>query len=286
MESNNSVLNGINKEIKIKLGKIKGIAEGLKAEIGQEKLDRNSCREMLVDLKLSLVDLKSFLGALLKTLIDHKSSLEEMHYLLSGVNKSCFERVTSTDLIIEGLRDWVSPKDKAENSSTLDLLILSTDSVIREIDSSSYFKDEDIRSDITKFAYYIDFSITALSDSLSLPLTGMAQLQELISIKSLGLDENWLVSICYLSAMEIIVNKKQKELNIKVEKDSFEARFKALLKNLESKGIKISELEKELPPTFWKIRNQVVHEGYSPTQDELDLIIPWVKKIIMLLLQV
>jgi len=265
MKSSDSTLN----EIKMELGKIKGIAEGLKAEISREKLNRQFCRGMLVDLKLSL---------------------ERIRHYLSEECESYFKRITSTNLIEALLLDWASPKVRDAVDSVLNPLVSSTDWRIYEIDNPSSYKDEDVRRNITNLVFSLDSFITTLSDKLSLPLTGMAQLQELISIMP-GLNENWLVSICYLSAMEVTVNKKQKELGIKIEETEvgekdFAARFRALLKNLESKGIKISELEKELPQAFWNIRHKVVHAGYSPTQEELDLITNWVKKIITLFLQV
>ena len=131
--------------------------------------------------------------------------------------------------------------------------------------------------------FSLDSFVTNLSDKLLLPLTGIAQIGELVSTKPFGLDENWAVANCYLSAMEIAINKRLKEEGIKSDEKEFTNKFKTILNVLENKGVKISELEKEFPSAFWKLRNQVIHAGYTPTEEELDLIITWVKKILKLM---
>jgi len=101
-------------------------------------------------------------------------------------------------------------------------------------------------------------------------------------MKPAGLDENWAAANCYLSAMEIVVNKKLREEGIETEARDFANKFKDLLRALENRGVRVSGLEKELPPLFWRLRHEVVHAGYSPTQEDLDLVILWVKKVIRL----
>jgi len=248
-------------KIEVELGKVKGLIEELKVEISREKIERLSQRRILVDLK---------------------SSLERIRYFLLKETKTYIGRLRTANLLEALLLVRVSPKIEQGVDSYFTSLISSVDYAIYQLDAPSYYKDEDIRRGITNLIFSLDSFITRLTDALSLPPTGIAQIEELISIKSVGLNERWAVANCYLSAMEIVVNRKLKKEGIKTNEKDFASKFKALLKVLESKGVKVSELERELPPAFWKLRNQVVHVGYSPTQEELDLITTWVKKIIKL----
>jgi len=246
-------------KIRVELGRIKGYAERLRIEVNREKLDRFSHRQILVELKLSL---------------------ERIRHFFLKETKIYLERLKPGNLLETLLLVWSSPKVEQGVDNYFTSLISSVDSAIYQFDTPSYYKDEDVRKSITTLIFSLDSFITNLTDALSLPLTGIAQIGELISTKLMGLDENWAVANCYLSAMEIVVNKKLKEESIETEKGDFASKFSALLKVLGNKGIKVSELEKELPSAFWKLRHQVVHAGYSPTQDDLDLIITWVKKVI------
>ncbi|TDA41939.1 MAG: hypothetical protein DSO07_01920 [Thermoproteota archaeon] len=245
-------------EIRAELGKIKGYAEELNIEISKEKIDRLSLRQILVDLRLSSERIWFFLSKLTKTYLEQlkpDSSLQNI-LLIYEVKQEIDHRFTS--------------------------LISSVNSVIHQLDETSYYTDIDIRRSITELISSLNLSITLLTDALSLTLTGIAQIEELISNKFIGLSERWAVAICYLSAMEIIVNRKLQKEGIKMDGKDFADKYKALLRILENKGVKVSKLEKELPSAFWKLRNQVVHAGYNPTPEELDLITTWVKKIIKL----
>jgi len=246
-------------KIRVELGKVKGCVEGLRVEVAQEKLNRLSQRQILVELK---------------------SSLERIRYFFLKETKIYLEKLKPGTLLETLLLTWASPKVEQGVDSYFTSLISSVDYAISQLDTPSYYKDEDVRRNITNLIFSLDSFITNLTDALSLSLTGIAQIGELVSTKPAGLDENWAVANCYLSAMEIVINRKLKEEEVKTEEKDFASKFRALLKVLENKGVKVSELEKELPSAFWKLRHQVVHAGYSPTQEELDLIITWVKKVI------
>lgn len=117
-------------------------------------------------------------------------------------------------------------------------------------------------------------------------LDSYGRLGELLSL--VRLDEKWVIANCYLTAMEIVVNNRLKakwaekgmdeEQCIRMLKSkSFNEKYLELLK-MERKEPTI--LEKEIPSSFWKVRNEVVHAGYSPTIDDFELIVNWTKKII------
>ena len=48
--------------------------------------------------------------------------------------------------------------------------------------------------------------------------------------------------------------------------------WRNLLRKLEEQGADIGSLQSALPEVFWKIRHKVIHEGYSPKDDELRII--------------
>lgn len=110
---------------------------------------------------------------------------------------------------------------------------------------------------------------------------------ELVGAKPAGLDENWLVANSYLSAMEIVVNKARSRLNLDVSTDrkDFIDRFKELAAALEARGILLSSLERQLPGPFWRIRNDVIHGGYSPDEQELELLVTWAKRLVTAVLK-
>jgi len=87
--------------------------------------------------------------------------------------------------------------------------------------------------------------------------------------------------------MEIVVNKARSVLNLDVKTDrkDFTDRFKELTVALEAKGVSLSSLERQLPGPFWRIRNDVIHGGYSPDEQELELVVTWVKRLVTAILK-
>lgn len=241
------------------MSRVKGATERLEIETKQEKIDRVSCRAFLVELK---------------------TSLERLRYFFVKECKSYLQKIRPSNLLETLVLAWATPTIEQAINNKLSSLISNVDSAIYQLDTPSYYNDEAIRKTIANLSISLDSFFTALSDSLSLPQTGISRIAELVAMKPVGLDENWATAICYLSSMEIVVNKKRQELQLGNEKKDFVEKFRELLKASENRGIKLSELEKELPQAFWKIRHKVVHAGYCPKRDELELIIDWVKKVI------
>jgi len=254
-------------ELRIEMGKIKGHLEKLKEEIKQTKLqNRPLYRSILLEIKSSLQKIKFFL---LKPRINEVlKEVKTMNIPLIILQAYGYE------MIENAVKGMIDPQ------------ISKVDSTIYCIDTPQYYNDEGLRKEIGNMIVSLDGFLTILYHQIlapfSLSLTGLPQIAELISMKP-ELTENWATANCYLSAMEIIVNKKRKELGLKEEEKEFNEKFKDLLNILQEKGLKVSELEKQLPSTFWKVRHKVIHAGYSPTTDELELIVTWTKKIITLL---
>jgi len=60
----------------------------------------------------------------------------------------------------------------------------------------------------------------------------------------------------------------------------FRENVRNLINVLRGEGVEVQGLEELLPSTFWEVRNRVVHEGYSPSYEELKIIVEYVKKFI------
>jgi hypothetical protein len=242
------------------IGKIYGIIKRLEAEISQEKLTRSSCNSALTELKASL------------------HILSFSYSVFIGLRYKWEVPISSTKLI-EDYRKSVQELTKS--------FISFVDIIINKLSNPTLYEDEDARKDIRNLISLLKPFLYSLSMDVQSSPTGIFQIAELVAMKPMNLDESWAVANCYLSAMEIVVNRRLREEGVKLEKKEkkyFANRFKALIKVLENRGVEISELEKELPLAFWNLRNKVVHAGYNPTQDELKLIITWVQKIIKILI--
>ena len=152
--------------------------------------------------------------------------------------------------------------------------------IISFLDHPEHYKDEDIKDEIVSLVENLEVSISKLERQLGLK-QGIVQISEFLSAFP-QFTENWSIAVCYLTAMEIAVKNKLKELGL-MPTGEFKKDYEKLLANLKEKGIEVSELEKQLPKIFWEIRNKVVHEGYSPSFEELEIITKYIEKLLALL---
>lgn len=164
-------------------------------------------------------------------------------------------------------------------------LTKAIDSVITTVDTSSPSDDTKIRQAVTALYWpYIDFGI--LFDKINIvldldPMGGLGWISRLVSTNRLFLDEKWATATCYLTALEIAVNRAAKASGISEnEKEEFQDKFSKVLSVLAKKGRPVTGLSRMLPSAFWKLRNDVVHSGYSPTAQEMQILIPWVRETI------
>ncbi|MHA1665122.1 MAG: hypothetical protein ACTSVW_04755 [Candidatus Njordarchaeales archaeon] len=97
----------------------------------------------------------------------------------------------------------------------------------------------------------------------------LVHLMELTPILlKLKLTFNWVVSAIALCLLEILVNKKLKELGAET-KGSFEDRTKRLYNIMKRKGTEIPQL---MTSALYNVRNKVVHVGIEPTAEEIKMI--------------
>jgi hypothetical protein len=231
----------------------------LKNLTNQSSLDRSSIRLTLLDLKAAVEAGKwTAAGAILAL-----SSLGQ----LGATDQPSKEQIgTQIGQFFSGLTKAI-------------------DNVISTVDNSRPSDENTIRQAVTALYWpYVDFGILFGKINIVLdldPMGGLAWISRLVAIDSLSLDERWATATCYLTALEIAVNRAVKSLGIDAsEIEEFHDKFSKVLVILGKKGRPVTGLSRMLPPAFWKLRNDVVHTGYSPTAQEMEIIIPWVREAI------
>ena len=259
------------------IGRLRGNLKRLWELSKQSRLDRDNCKDVLLEIRKSFRLLREYF----QDNIDIFSrafalgKLEPTKYILFSVKRP-------EELLKETL-NWDS-----EITEAISLL------------ERPELKDENIKDVIVSLAEDLEVSINKFEHILDLK-SGIIKISEFLSAFP-QFTENWSIAVCYLTAMEIVVKNKLKELGLmptgEFKKDAvenkpkeqeqeptrgFKKHYEDLLKYLKNKGIEVSELEKQLPKIFWDIRNKVVHEGYSPSFEELEIITKYIEKLLALL---
>jgi hypothetical protein len=97
---------------------------------------------------------------------------------------------------------------------------------------------------------------------------------------ALGKDNSWCASMLALTIEEQFVKKKVSEFGISIgENEDYYSILKKLTKYLEENNIRQNR-DLFLLDSHRKIRNNVLHENWNPTEDEMDDIIAHVLKVI------
>lgn len=92
----------------------------------------------------------------------------------------------------------------------------------------------------------------------------------------IGVRENWLISACALSLIEIMVNKKLEEYGCKKDGE-FRKRLNRLADIMKKEEEK--EISKIIINVFYDMRNRVLHGGETPTSDERRKIVGHVEEL-------
>ena len=251
------------RDLTLEVGKVIGNLERTRREIEAEQIDRLACRSILLEIRLSLERMKLFF-------------LRQWDVYLEGV--------APNDLLSTTVKVWGSGVGREQIERGFASRTSTIDSVTFSLDSPQHYDNAYVRRALSDLIVSMhSFADLLNSDILAKFNQGLVDLRvlgEFAGTKPFGLDERWLIANSYLSALEIAVNRKRKELDVQAGKRDFAERFSELVKALEQNGIELSGLERQLPSVFWRIRNEVVHQGYSPDQQELSLIVDWVKRIL------
>jgi len=242
------------------IGRLKGNLKRLWELSKQSPLDRNNCKDVLLEIRKSFRLLSAYIQDII---LDSFEKLEPTKYIIF------------TTIIGKTPEEWVKENFKMPNIYESDISM-----IISFLDHPEYYKDEDIKDKIVSLVEKLEVSISKLERQLSLN-QGIAKISEFFSTFP-QFTENWSIAVCYLTAMEIAVKNKLKELGL-MPTGEFKKDYEKLLANLKDKGIEVSELEKQLPKILWNIRNKVIHEGYSPSYEELEIITKYIEKLLALL---
>jgi len=278
------ILSSTAKEITYRLESLKELLESLRHELSKVRLDRNRIQNLLFEIKKLLDSLK----ILSKKYSNEMQSTAVIRFF-SLAQKAQSQKGAMT---IEDLRDLISifntPKLSIEDIESLSsyigmLLTLFTY-------ASDKLSDEYYREKLYEVAPKIEAVIEDVSTSIGAELGALPKLGRLISSTTTwGFGENWVVAIAYLQALEVVVNKLVKELNIQVKEETefkgkeeagFKRKFRALVEALKDKAVELARLEERLPQVFWDLRHKVVHAGYEPNNTELNTIITWTLQIL------
>lgn len=108
-------------------------------------------------------------------------------------------------------------------------------------------------------------------------------IKEFIFQNPLGLNMNWIISACYLSAIEILTISKRQELGLVKNKKTevnlpFNQKLDELLQEIEDRGKHLDDKMLGFQKMLRDYRTQVIHYGYIPNDKELGLIIEYSKK--------
>ena len=149
--------------------------------------------------------------------------------------------------------------------------------VISRLDSPELYKDKEVKESISRLVENVEAELSKVEVKLDMKY-GLPKISEFIATFPQFTD-NWAVAACYLTAMEITVNRKLEELGLEGG-TGFRDNYNKLLGKLKEQNVEISELMKRLPSVFWDVRNKVIHLGYSPTHNELETITTYIEKIL------
>jgi len=252
------------------LGKLKGLVKSLKVVISKPEIERNLLRTELQEILMSLESLRTYL----KHYIDEVQMDSFINFMASASQAQQQKVQLSLQDLLKLLSTPKIPENEIESLfSTLNATLMLLD-YAKDL-PDGYFKEK-VGGIISKLSSLL----ASIESSLGISLHEAVKISELLGIVDRwGMSERWAVAACYLTALEIVVNKKLKELGIE-SSDKFKEKFRQLVKALSEKGVDVGELEKKLPEVFWELRNKVIHEGYEPKEDELNTIVEWTMKII------
>ena len=234
------------------LGKLRGLLRSLNVTISQSTPERSVLRSELEEVSITLSSLRTYL----KQYVDEIQLRSFLDLILLAQDPQKRARLYPQDLFKQLFSSPKVPENEFESlfsilNSTLVLLDHAKDL------PDSYFKER-----VGEILPRLSSLLALIESSLEIPLHTVAKVSELIgAVSRWGMGERWAVATCYLTALEVVVNRKLKELSIESGDKPFKERFRQLVEALSQKGIDLGELEKRLPEVFWDLRNRVVHGG-------------------------
>jgi len=242
--------------VSTEIGRLRGSIKHLWNLSKETTLNRNDCKNLVLEIRKSL---KIVWELAQDFLIDRIGGLDPSKRLLLTV-------IAGKDpeaLVKEAFR---YPAFESDVSG-----------VISRLDSPEYYKDKDVKENISRLVENLEAELSKVEVKLNMKY-GLPKISEFITTFPQFTD-NWAVAACYLTAMDIMVNRKLEELGLE-RGTGFRDNYNKLLEKFKEQNVEISELEKRLPNVFWDIRNKVIHLGYSPTYNEVETITSYIEKVL------
>ena len=267
------ILSSTVEEIVYKVETLEELLEKLKYELSREKLNRSRVQDTLFKCKELLDSLK----ILSKRYNDETQSKLFIQFLNLAQRAQSRGGAVSAE---EVFSIFATPKLPVNDIESLSSYISTLLTLFTH--ASDKLSDEYYREKLYEVAPKIKELVEGIAVSVGTTPGTLSRLGRLVSLtSSWSFSENWIVAVVYLQALEVIVNKLVKELNIEVPKEAgFKDKFKAVIEKLRDKAVELAKLEEQLPQVFWELRHKVVHAGYEPRKDELNTIISWTLQIL------
>lgn len=219
--------------ILVEFGKIKGNLRRLWNLTKAEKLDRSECLNTVHEIDKSLHNIIALFRISFK---ERLAEIEPEKLMLVEIITRTFGRTSLTNI----LNEWLSIIERSLLPTDLPLLIF-------KLENPQTYSDKDVNSSIINFCKDLEGKMIIFEAELDIK-DELFLLAEFTSLFP-AFTPNWIVATVYLTAMEIVVKKELKKRDKEV-KDKFKENFQTLLSCLEEEKVKITELEKSLPPIF------------------------------------
>ena len=238
------------------IGKLRGNIKLLWNLSKETELNRHDCKNLVLEIRKSLkIVFELAQGLLIDRIEGLDSDKRLLLTLITGKDPETFVK--------EALR---YPAYESDVSN-----------VISRLDSPELYKDKEVRESISRLVEKLEAELSVVEVKLDMRY-GLPKISEFIAMFPQFTD-NWAVAACYLTAMEIMVNRKLEELGLE-RGTGFKDNYNKLLEKLKEQNVEISELEKRFPSVFWDVRNKVIHLGYSPTENEVETITTYTERVL------
>lgn len=244
------------------IGKLRGNAKRLWSLIEKEKIDRNEAKNVTLEMRKSFKILWSVIE---EVFVEKVSDLApDKYFLLTTLTGKTPDQLTKDFFRFAPLESDIS-------------------SILYKLDDPAHYDDKTVKDELAKLIEKLEIGLTTIEVKSGIRKYGLQKIVEFTSTFPV-FTENWAVAACYLSALEIAVNKKLENLGLSLDA-GFKEKYGKLLEELKKKEIEVSELERKLPEIFWSIRHKVIHGGYAPSIEELELITTYIDRVLKTLVR-
>jgi len=236
----------------LELGKTSEWVEHLKDQATNEKINRIQCARILYDISLSM---------------------------------------GNANYLIDRIPNVKKSKGQKSASNKINKKINSILSLAKNIENTTTWKEPLLRSELFEICQMLNQLILGMDLGFrkNFGIPAISSIGSFIANKSVSLTEPWVIANCYLTGIDVKVNKlrekfkithptEKKEMNI-----PFDQRYKQLVDEMKKNGYTISEVLGSLANHFWDMRTKIIHYGFVPNQKELQLIVDYSKEILKML---